>query len=380
MITPEPVRLCYLITTFAVGGAENHLLSLVSQLPKERFEVTVAFFKEEAIEARSLVPDFQALGVKLVDLGMSRRWDVQALRRLVRLLREGRYHLLHTHLFRADLLGALARRWAKVPYLCSTVHNTDPFYTHPLWRRLARWAAGEANRVIVISDAIGRFMANQVGIDPGRLIRIHYGLKVSTDKPSLRAAIRSEFGIDPETPVAGIIARLTPQKSHKVLLEAFALVKAKLPESHLIIVGHDPDGLRPSLEALVDQLGLTNSVDFLGYRDDREALIEAMDCFVLPSRWEGFGLVLLEAMTLGRPVVATRVGAIPEIVVDGTTGLLVETDSRAALADALVRTLGDRAFAQRLGTQGHKRVLCDFAPEKMLASTVECYDRILGSC
>jgi glycosyltransferase involved in cell wall biosynthesis len=379
MITPEPVRLCYLITTFAVGGAENHLLSLVSQLPKGRFEVTVAFFKEEAIEARSLVPDFQALGVKVVDLGMSRRWDLSALRRLVSLLREGRYHLLHTHLFRADLLGALARRWAKVPYLCSTVHNTDPFYTHPLWRRLARWAAGEADRVIVISDSIGRFMGNQVGVDPGRLIRIHYGLKVSPGRPSLREAIRSELGINPEAPVAGIIGRLTPQKSHKVLLEAFALVMAKLPESHLIIVGHDPDGLRPSLEALVDKLGLTNSVDFLGYRDDREAIIEAMDCFVLPSRWEGFGLVLLEAMTLGRPVVATKVGAIPEIVVDGTTGLLVETDSRAALADALVRILGDRDFARRLGTQGHNRVLYEFSPERMVDATVKCYEQILGN-
>lgn len=373
----EPIRLCYLITTFAVGGAENHLLSLVSRLPRDRFEVTVAFFKEEAIEARSLVPDFKALGVEVVDLGMERRWDYKALARLVRLLREGRYHILHTHLFRADLMGALARKRAGVPHLFSTIHNTDPFYTHPVWKRLARWAAGEADRVVVISDAIGRFMVERVGLEAGRLRRIHYGLETPPGRPELREAVRRELGIEAEAPVAGIIARLTPQKNHQRLLEAFATVHSKVPGARLLVVGHDPGGLRPLLEATAERLGLALAVRFLGYRDDREAILEALDCFVLPSLWEGFGLVLLEAMAAGRPVVASRVGAIPEVVLDGKTGYLVDPHDGSALADSMVRVLGDRALGRRLGEEGRRRVLNEFSPEKMVASTVGCYEDII---
>lgn len=373
------IRLCYLITTFAVGGAENHLLALVERLPRERFEVTVAFFKEEAIEARSLVPDFEALGVRVVDLGMRPRWDLRGMRRLVELLKEGRFHILHTHLFRADLMGAIARRWAEVPYLCSTIHNTDAFYLHPLWRRLARWTAGQADRVIVISDDIGSFLVNRVGIDRKQVTRIHYGLDGSTSRPGARESIRRELGLGLDVPVAGIIARLTPQKNHSGLLEAFATVQAKLPDAHLLIVGHDPGGLRTRLEALVDQLGLSQSVHFLGYRDDREAILEAIDCFVLPSRWEGFGLVLLEAMAVGRPVVATQVGAIPEIVVDESTGLLVEVKDCPALSDALIRVLGDLGLARRLGENGRRRVLAKFTPQSMVAATVACYEQITQS-
>jgi glycosyltransferase involved in cell wall biosynthesis len=221
-------------------------------------------------------------------------------------------------------------------------------------------------------------MANQVGIDPGQLIRIHYGLEVSSGKPGLREAIRSELGIDPEAPVVGIIARLTPQKNHERLLDAFATVHSKIPLARLLIVGHDPGGLRSSLESFAEQLGLSQAVRFLGYRDDREAILEAIDCFVLPSLWEGFGLVLLEAMTVGRAVVATRVGAIPEIVLDGYTGFLVEPDDHSGLAESMVRVLGDRALADKLGEEGRRRALCEFSPAKMVDATVRIYEQILG--
>jgi glycosyltransferase involved in cell wall biosynthesis len=371
-MSPRRLRLMQLINTFSVGGAERHLFDLVCHLPKDRFDITVAFFKEEAEEARSLVVDFRSLGVEVVDLGLSHTWDPAAVWRLVRLVRQRRPDIVHTHLYRADVAGALVTGSQNVPLTISTVHNVDIDNSYRLFRRLILWAYKRADRVIAISEAVRSELCRKLGLPPERVVTIHYGLDANSwgsPLPSRRMA---------NAPVIGTIGRLAHQKGQDLLLEAFASVVRQCPGSRLVLVGHDDEGLRPYLEQLARRLGLSEAVEFRGFADDVRPVLAQMDVFVLPSRWEGFGLVLLEAMAAARPVVATRVGPIPEIVVDQTTGYLVESGNRDALSRAIVKLIRQPQVARSMGQAGRRRVTDVFGSDRMARRTVRLYEDLAG--
>jgi glycosyltransferase involved in cell wall biosynthesis len=173
-------------------------------------------------------------------------------------------------------------------------------------------------------------------------------------------------------PLIGTLARLVPQKGLDVLLEAFARVP---PPARLVIAGAGT--LRPVLEARAVMPDLVGRVAFLGPRADSAAVMAALDLFVLPSRWEGFGLVLLEAMAAGRAIVASRVSAIPEVVAEGETALLVPPDDPGALAAAIVALLDDPARRQAMGAAGRARVRQEFAPDRLVRATLDLYRTVL---
>ena len=262
-----------------------------------------------------------------------------------------------------------AARLLGIPSI-STRHNDDRYLLGP-FRYVDRAFARPARRLIAISDAVRRFL-ERAGHDPAKLVTIRYGLDelpAARSEPTPAAA-----GIPLEAPLALAVGRLIEQKDHATLLRAFARVRPALPQARLAILGSGP--LEVETRRLVTELGLDEAVTLPGRTDIRDWL-ERADVFVHTSRWEGFGIVLLEAMLAGLPVVATRVSAVPEVVVDGETGLLVEPGDDASTAEAVGALLADRARAAGLGEAGRTRAREEFSVGRMAERTQVVYDDVL---
>jgi glycosyltransferase involved in cell wall biosynthesis len=377
-VNSRKIKLLHLINTFSVGGAEVHLLSLVRHLPRDRFDISVAFFKEEAQEARSLVPDFRALDIPVFDLNMPRWRNLSALFRLYSLIRRERFDIVHTHLFRADLFGTLLARMAGTPVVISSVHNTEKFFRKLPVRLAMQLTTRMDDRVIGISHAVKDSLVDEIGVSSEKVKVIHYGIAAGTARNHAPSSqLRSELGIPDKALVIGTVGRLAKQKGHSYLIRAFAQIRKKHPDAWLLICGHDDEGLRPELESLARELKVADRMTLPGYIDGPEGM-SVMDLFVLSSVWEGFGLVLLEAMMAGVPVVATRVNAIPEIVDDGKTGFLAEPSDVDSLATAIERALANISDLGALIARAKDRAVRNFSIETMVSQTASLYFELLG--
>jgi glycosyltransferase involved in cell wall biosynthesis len=201
---------------------------------------------------------------------------------------------------------------------------------------------------------------------------VRYGL--AADAELRPRDVRAELGIL-SGPLLVCVARLTKQKGHRWLLRAFREVVDEFPPATLLLLGDGP--LRAQLEQLAGKLALGERVRFAGWRTDVRGLLPGADLFVLASEWEGFGLVLLEAMAAGLPIVATRVGAIPEVVLHGETGWLVEPQDADALADAVSSALRSPEKMVAFGGKGHARLRSEFSVQRMVSATERLYVRLL---
>jgi glycosyltransferase involved in cell wall biosynthesis len=178
--------------------------------------------------------------------------------------------------------------------------------------------------------------------------------------------------------VVGSIGRLEPRKGHDCLISSVPSVLERVPTASLLIAGHDPWGYGKNLQVLINSLSLTEQVRLVGFQDDVAAFLSALDVFAFASRAEGFGQVVIEAMAAGKPVVASRIPPLTEIVVDGETGILVEPDAPKVFADAIVWLLTHTAEAQEMGRRGQERVHSHFSVERMSAQTLSLYHTLLG--
>jgi glycosyltransferase involved in cell wall biosynthesis len=350
------MRVLHVITSLARGGAENHLLQLAGGQAAAGMTVAVAGLKEPS----TLAPAFAAKGVAPHALHLSRYGDPRPVARLRRLVAAFRPDLVHAHLPPAELYARLALLGGETP-LVITRHNDERFAPIVGERLLSRWVAARAARVICISRAVARYTA------AARTVVLPYALDPAPFADAAPAALGPG-------PIVGTLARLVPQKGFDVLLEAFARVA---PPARLVIAGDGP--LREAIAARAARPDLAGRVVLLGKRDDTPALLAAFDVFVLASRWEGFGLVLLEAMAAGRPIVATRISAIPEVVADGETALLVPPDDPAALAQAVGALLADAPLRAAMAAAGRRRVATHFAPGAMLDATGAVYRSALAA-
>ncbi|HZU20814.1 MAG TPA: glycosyltransferase [Gaiellaceae bacterium] len=351
-----------------IGGAERHLLALLPAL------------RERGVDARFLSLDaggdaerfHRALADREipyervpcgVDASLRLAYDV------VRATRRSGPDLVHTHMVHADVYGSTAAHVLRKPFV-STRHNDDRYLLGP-FRYVDRAFMHGVRRIVAISDAVREFHV-AAGLPADKLVTIHYGLDEPPQAPS--ETTPADVGIPPDAPLVLAVGRLIEQKDHATLLHAFARVREAVREARLAVLGWGR--LEHELHALAHELGLDGAAYLLGRVEPRDWLQRA-DVLAHTSRWEGFGIVLLEAMLCGLPIVATRVSAVPEIVVDGETGLLVPPGSVGAVADALTRLLGDRALARRLGAAGRRRALEEFSVAHMTDRTLEVYEEAL---
>lgn len=374
------MRILHAITTLDVGGAEMHLLSQVRGQAARGHDVRVVYLKGHG----TLVKDFLAAGAKAVERVSFASGVAGALRGHLRWA-----EIVHTHLLKADMAVAVfATLCGRRAGLVSSKHNDEQVLRKPLVSFVHGLVGSLPRCTIPLSDHVARFVAEHGRVPLARQRRIYYGLdphpfEAAAARPQAeKLALRKELGLAPDDVVFTCVARFAPQKAHDVLLKAFDVARRR-PDGaklRLLLVGDDPfgDGRRKA-EALARELALGDRALFAGIRRDVPALLAASDVFVMSSLWEGLGLVFLESMATGIPVLSTRVSAVPEVVDDGRTGLLVPPSDVAALADAMARLGGDPQLRARLGAEGRVQVRKKFGLERMVEETLAVYSELQGN-
>ena len=352
-----------------IGGAEQHLLALLPALRAQGVDAQFLSLDagEDAERFHAALDEHDIPWTRVrCGLDLSPRLAAGVTARV----RAERPDLLHTHMVHADAYGSLAARLSHTPFV-STRHNDDRYLLGP-FRHVDRRLMSGVTRIVAISDAVRRFHI-EAGLPEAKLETIHYGLDTLPANPS--EVTPASSGIATTAPLLLAIGRLIEQKDHASLLDAFALVRRSTPEARLAILGWGP--LEARLREQVAQLGLEDAVLLPGRVEPRDWL-ERADVFVHTSRWEGFGIVLLEAMLASLPVVATSVSAIPEIVVDGQTGLLAPAGDAHAIAGQLSALLDDPARRRVLGEHGLQRAREEFSVAKMTERTMGVYARAVA--
>lgn len=379
----SPLRVLRVITRLNVGGPAIHAILLSHALNDGReFETTLVagmtaphegdmlhLAAEKGVQPR-LVPE---LGREI-----SPADDVLALLRMVRLTREIRPDVVHTHMAKAGTVGRIAARLARVPLVVHTYHgHVFHSYFGPTKTRvfltIERALARVTDRVVVVGEQQREEIA-EFGVCPrSKLVPIPLGLELQRflQAEQLRGSLRQELGLGLEVPLVGIVARLVPIKAHEDFFRAAVAIRAAVPNVHFLVVG---DGeRRAELEQMVDDLELRPSVSFLGWRQDLPRVYADLDVVALASHNEGSPVALIEALAAGRPVVATAVGGVPEVVPNGVCGLTVPPSQPAALADAIVRVLGDRQMGSRLAERGRAHVYPRYAWERLVGDVRALY-------
>lgn len=358
------------------GGAEMLAYEIALRLDRSRFESFAATTRapapdREAVRARS-VASLREAGVETLDLGRRRSTQLWPFARLHRFLRERRIDVLHAHMFRANVPASTVGRLARVPVVVAHEH-TWSYRGRPL----RRWGDREvvargSDAFVAVSNADRANMIAVERIGPEKIVVVPNGIP----EPALRGTdVRAELGLEPGAPVIGALARLDPQKGYDVLVEALVVLRRHRPDVRVLIAGEGRE--RPRLEAAIAAHGLTDRVRLLGHRDDAADFLAALDVVVMPSRWEGSPLALVEAMALARPIVATAVGGIPDLITDEEHGLLVAPEDPQALAAALERILGDAALARRLGVAARRRQRAELSIDVTVERLERLYETLL---
>lgn len=366
------MRIVHVCKMTGVAGTETHLLALLPGLRAQGLDVRLIVLVEPDRPLDEYVARMNTLGVPTHTLPIHRDLDPALIGRLAGHLRDTQADAVHTHLIHADLHGALAALGAGTRRLYCSGHNDDPFRRRLPIRLFQAWFWRKANAGIAISEAVRQFMIRVEFAPPSKIRTIHYGLDANTmpTVPDIRNRLRAELGLAPDVLVVGSVCRLIEQKGLVYALQAFRHI-ADISSAHYVLVGDGP--LREALSAQAVSLGIADRVHFLGWRPDARALYPAFDVFLMPSLWEGFGLVILEAMAARLPVIASRVSALPEIVADGVTGYHSVPGDPTSIATRLRTLLTDPHQRRAMGEAGYQRLRNEFSNQRMIDRTIELY-------
>jgi glycosyltransferase involved in cell wall biosynthesis len=354
-----------------IGGSERHLLALLPALRERGIDARFLGLDDTRLAPEPFYAALEERRVPFERVPCARDVDPALARRVRRALRGERPDLVHTHLIHADLYGALGVTGTRAT-LVSTKHNDDPFRSGRM-RYLERLLTRRAALVLCITEALARFNREVVGLPAEKLRVVRYGL----DEPPAPWGPPDGPALPDDAPVLLAVGRLVRQKGIDLAIQALAAIRERHSDARLVVLGEGP--LRGELSSLARALHVDEAVSLPGRVGDSAWWYRRASLVVHPARWEGFGLALLEAMLCARAVVAASVSAIPEIVVDGETGVLVPPDDADALADAVVGLLDDPDRAAALGEAGLRRAKAEFSVARMADRTIEAYEEALAS-
>ncbi len=352
----------------AEGGMKEHYMTLVKGLIDSGLDV-IALCGFSFKERREL----KKWGVKVVPFavkgGLNPIRDVVAILRLERLLIKHRADIIHCHGFKAGLIGRIAALLARCDCIY-TMHNFLPMDMGRRGRKIVAWIekllSRKTKNVIVVSKALEKEASQTLGIDKSKIRVIYNGVSFPyVLRP--QQDMRAKWGIDREDKIVGTVARLIPSKGIDVLLDAVPLVLDKYPQTRFMIVGDGP--AMSTLKSKAEALNCSKNIIFTGYSEYIWYYYEAFDVFVLPSLSEGLGISLLEAMIMGKPVIASSVGGIREIVKHELNGYLVTPGDSQELANAIIYFLSNPSQAQEYAQRGEKEIKNKFDLETMIRET-----------
>jgi glycosyltransferase involved in cell wall biosynthesis len=370
------------------AGTKKHVLSLVKALDRAQFSVAVACprVRSPAYGDISFVEELERLeGISVFLVEMRRDIqpfsDTKALVSLYRVIREGRYHIVHTHSSKAGALGRLAAKWAGIPVILYTPHG---FAFRTVRNGLIRWAYVQVerlcglwtDRIICVSPTEREEALKNRIARPNKLVVIENGLDLGEFVlPLDHLAKKRQLGLDSHNPIVGTMGRLSWDKDFHCFLEAAVRVSTAYPETQFLVVG---DGeARKDLELLATDLGISRRTVFTGFRPDSLEILALMDIFVLPSPHEAMPYTILEAMASEKPVLAIEGTGAQDVLQPGETGLLVPPQDPKTLAMAIMALLRDKARARAMGLAGREVVESRFTLAHMVRRTEELYTTLL---
>ncbi len=359
------------------GGVEEHVRDLVAALPPERFEVTLVcpsssyfLFAPLAAPHRQICP-----------LDLFKPLQVKAIWRLLALLRRRKIEIAHSHQFYATLFLAPLAKLCRVAWVIETTHVREA------WRRswikrsfiVDRLVYRLVNRFIAVSYANEAYLVKKKHCSPEKVVVIHNGRNLKEFSPSAEAGVtvRERYGIPSSEPLLVHVGRLEHQKGQHVLLRAMPSIREAIPNVKVLLVGEGRS--EAALQEEVRRLGLGETVMFAGRQNSVRGFLEAADLVVLPSLWEGLPLVPIEAGAMRKAVVASRVDGVPEVVVDGETGVLVPPDDSHQLSDAIIALLHDEERRRRMGDAAVHWVQTNFSLEAQVERTAQLYESLAGT-
>ncbi len=390
--TAYPIRVLQLMTRPIIGGSQETALLIADGLQRDprfkgRYTVEMASgpgFRDEG----TIADEAGDRGIRMIDVPQLKHRldpfnDFRALLALHRMIRDGSYDIVHTNSSKAGILGRIAARWAKVPYVVHTVHGWS-FHDHMSdWSRrfyvtVEKAAALYCDRLIVVSPKDQeKGIAHGIGRSGNyRLVRSGIELHCFGHPTVPAEETRRALGIPDGRPVVGSVLRMSPQKAPLDLVAAFSRISRNYPDAWFVIVGDGP--LRPQVERAIEEGRIADRTVLTGQRSDVPELMAAFDIFVLSSLWEGLPRVLPQAMATRLPIVCTRVDGCAEVVSDGINGYLVEPGAIDAMADRVGRLLADAGLRARMGAEGLARV-SEFDASRMVADMDGVYRELLAS-
>lgn len=372
MPAPPKIRVLETIRQGAIGGGESHVLNLVSALDSSRFEPVVLSFTHGP-----MVDRLREMQVPVHVIETERPFDITKWKQVKELMQRERIDLVHAHGTRAQSNTFWAARQLGLPVLY-TVHGWSFHVDQPFWLSGSR-KAGErllmnyANVTVCVSESNRLDGLKFSGMKNAEVVR--YGIDLTEFDPTKKQGpgLRTELGLRPETVVVGSLVRMTIQKDPLTLIRAVAALP---PELDLVCLMIGEGDLKPAAEQLARDLKVGDRVRFLPFRQDVSYVLQGLDIYCLPSLWEGLPIGLLEAMAMGKAVVATAIDGTREAVESEVNGLLIEPGAPAQLTEAIARLAADPALRQRLGHQAYCTVQERFHAEKMTRAIEQLYERL----
>ncbi|MFQ5850250.1 MAG: glycosyltransferase [Candidatus Binatia bacterium] len=371
----DKINVMHLIASTDFGGAEKIILSLASSIDIERFNVSFCLFLDRRRDKNELLYMLERRAHKLNSVEIRRTLEARQFKQFYKIIKSNQFDVLHSHGYRADLFGLIMGKMLGIP-IVSTVHGwtsaTRRLKVYEFCQR--RWL--KYFDVVIVVSGEGRRRLVEGGVRPERIVKVNNAIDIYkyADRGSGNG-LREELGIGPGTRVIGAVGRLSVEKGLTYFLSAGAQVVEKDPRVKLALVGEGPQ--RKELEALAWALGIHGSVIFLGYRPDLDRIYPVLDVFVLPSMTEGIPMALLEAMAFSRPVIASNVGGVPEVVQDGVSGILVEPKNVDQLAQKMWDVLCHPDLGAELGRRARKCVESNFDSREWIKKVEEIYIRLV---
>jgi glycosyltransferase involved in cell wall biosynthesis len=363
------VKVLQLISSGGYYGAENMLLNLCASQEKAGCSNSLLLFYNVHVPNVEFYERARRRGISVRMVHCKGKADWRAVRQIQDYIREDSIDVVHTHGYKADLYGYVAARREEKP-LVATCHNwVGGTAALGIYNRLDRMVLKRFNAIATVSDAVSESLLRS-GIPAARIRTIANGIDVEAFAEAALSATASS------AKVIGVVARLDRQKGFEYLLGALSELCSLFSGLKVVITGDGPD--RSAIEQMIARDGLQKNVTLAGPKTDMPAVYAAMDIFVLPSLNEGLPMTVLEAMAASRPIVATRVGAIPSVIRHGETGLLVNPRDTAGLKDALARLLTDPELCRRMGAQARDWVGRHYTSDAMALQYRLMYDEVVG--
>lgn len=375
MNATAPTPIVIVTTDSQICGTERMVLALLNQLDRERFQPHLAAMKGPG----DLIGQAQAMGVDATNLQFDAKGKWHGWREWRRVLREAQPNLIHSFLYHSNLLARFTKILhpsLKIISGIRTVYTVEEYG----WRygQLERWTHGLDSYYVANSEQGRRSAIDVIGLPEKNVRLVPNGIDIdpfSETYKEIRVSVRNEFGFSADEFVIGVLAQLRPAKRHDLLLEAIADALNANPNLRLLIVGGGE--CEQALRGQAAALQIEDSVIFAGYRSDARRILRGLDAFTLPSDVEGIPVSVMEAMEASLPIIATRVGGVPDLIEDGASGCLIDPGEVDALSENILRIASDAGLRIQLGQAARERVAQEFSVQRMARRFEELYELAL---